>query len=220
MQAVKAWDARTGKLVWTFDTKAQPGTPEHATWKGDSWNARGGTDVWSFMTLDPDRGIVYVPIAPTGGPDFYGGVRLGDTLFGDSVVALDANTGKLIWYRQLVHHDLWDWDVPGTPTLFDIKRDGKTIPGVAEFGKQGLLFMFNRVTGAPLFGLEERAVPQTTVPGDETSPTQPFPLKPPPLAPMSISKSDLYTLTPEHAEYCKNFWDNESSLQSRAVHAL
>ncbi|MGO9589927.1 MAG: PQQ-binding-like beta-propeller repeat protein [Candidatus Acidiferrales bacterium] len=207
VQAVKAWDARTGKLVWAFDTKAQPGTPEHATWKGDSWNVRGGTDVWSFMTLDPARGIVYVPVAPTGGPDFYGGVRLGDTLFGDSVVALDANTGKLIWYRQLVHHDLWDWDVPGAPTLFDIKRDGKTIPGAAEFSKQGLLFMFNRVTGEPLFGLEERPVPQTDVPGDETSPTQPFPLKPPPLAPMNISKSDLYTLTPEHAEYCRNFWD-------------
>jgi len=208
VQMVRAWDAHTGKLVWTFDTKAQPGTPEHATWKGDSWNVRGGDDVWSFMTLDPERGIVYVPIAPTGGPDFYGGVRLGNTLYGDSVVALDANTGKLIWYQQLVHHDLWDWDVPGAPTLFDVKTHGRTIPGVAEFSKQGLLFMFNRVTGAPLFGLEERPVPQTDVPGDETSPTQPFPLKPPPLAPMSISKSDLYTLTPEHAEFCKDFWDD------------
>jgi glucose dehydrogenase len=208
VQMVRAWDAHTGKLAWTFDTKAQPGTPEHATWKGDSSSVRGGTDVWSFMSLDPERGIVYVPIAPTGGPDFYGGVRLGDTLFGDSVVALDANTGKLIWYQQLVHHDLWDWDVPGAPTLFDIKRGGKAIPGVAEFSKQGLLFMFNRTTGAPLFGLQERPVPQTDVPGDETSPTQPFPLKPSPLAPMSISKNDLYTLTPEHAQFCKDFWDD------------
>jgi glucose dehydrogenase len=207
VQMVRAYDVRTGKLVWTFQTRAQPGDPGHDTWKGDSWTVRGGDDVWSFMTLDPVRGIVYVPIAPTGGPDFYGGVRLGNTLYGDSVVALDANTGKLIWYQQLVHHDLWDWDVPGAPTLFDIKRDGKDIPGVAEFSKQGYLFMFDRTNGQPLFGMEERPVPQSHVPGEETSPTQPFPLKPPPLAPQSVSEKDLYTLTPEHAAFCKDYWE-------------
>jgi quinoprotein glucose dehydrogenase len=210
VQMVRAWDAHTGNLVWTFNTKAQPGEPGHETWKGDSWDVHGGTDVWSFMTLDPERGLVYVPIAPTGGPDFYGGGRLGNTLYSDSVVALDASTGKLVWYQQLVHHDLWDWDVSGAPTLFDVKRDGKTIPAVAEFSKQGLLFMFDRTNGKPVFGMEERPVPQTDVPGEETSPTQPYPLKPPPLAPMSITKDDLYNLTPEHAAYCKDFWEKNN----------
>jgi glucose dehydrogenase len=214
VQMVRAWDARTGKLAWTFYTRAQPGEPGHDTWKGDSWNVRGGDEVWSFMTLDPARGIVYVPIDPTGGPDFYGGVRLGDTLYGDSVVALDANTGKLIWYQQLVHHDLWDWDVPGAPTLFDIKRHGKDIPGVAEFSKQGLLFMFDRTNGKPLFGMEERPVPQTAVPGDQTSPTQPAPLKPPPLAPQSVSEKDLYTLTPDHAAFCKDYWEKNQAYSN------
>ena len=207
VQSVRAFDAHTGKLVWTFYTKAQPGEPGHDTWKDDAWDARGGNDVWSFMTVDPERGIVYIPIPPTGGPDFYGGGRLGDTLYSDSVVAVDANTGKLIWYQQLVHHDLWDWDVPGAPTLFDVKLHGKMIPAVAEFSKQAYLFLFDRTNGKPLFGMQERPVPQTTVPGDATSPTQPVPLKPPALAPTSISKSDIYNLTPEHAAFCRNLWD-------------
>jgi len=204
---VRAYDARTGKLVWTFHTRAQPGDPAHDSWKGDSWQVRGGDDVWSFMTLDPARGIVYVSVAPTGGPDFYGGVRLGNTLYGDSVVALDANSGRLLWYQQLVHHDLWDWDVPGAPTLFDIKSHGKKIPALAEFSKQGLLYILDRTNGTPVFGMEERPVPQSTVPGEQTSATQPFPLKPPSLAPMSITKADLADLTPEHAAYCKDLWE-------------
>jgi glucose dehydrogenase len=210
VQMVRAYDAHTGTLVWTFDTKAQPGDPAHDSWKGDSWNVRSGNDVWSFMTLDPARGIVYVPIAPTGGPDFYGGGRLGNTLYGDSVVALDANTGKLIWYQQIVHHDLWDWDVPGAPTLFDIKHKGTTIPAVAEFSKQGLLFIFDRTNGKPVFGMEERPVPQSDVPGEQTSPTQPFPLKPSPLAPMSITKSDIVDFPPEHAAYCEDLWEKNN----------
>jgi glucose dehydrogenase len=210
VQMVRAYDAHDGKLVWTFYTRAQPGDPAHDSWKGNSWDVRGGDDVWSFMTLDSERGVVYVPIAPTGGPDFYGGVRLGDTLYGDSVVALDANSGKLLWYQQLVHHDLWDWDVPGAPTLFDIKSHGKTIPALAEFSKQGLLYLFNRTNGTPVFGMEERPVPQSTVPGEQTSPTQPFPLKPPPLAPMSVTKSDLADLTPEHAAYCQDLWEKNN----------
>lgn len=207
VQSVRAFDARTGKLVWTFYTKAQPGQSGYDTWKDNSWDVRSGNDVWSFMTLDPERGIVYIPIPPTGGPDFYGGGRLGDTLYSDSVVAVDANTGKLIWYQQLVHHDLWDWDVPGAPTLFDVKLNGKTVPAVAEFGKQGYLFLFDRTNGKPLFGMRERPVPQSTVPGEQTSPTQPIPLKPPALAPTSISRGDIYDLTPEHAAFCRNLWD-------------
>jgi len=208
VQMIRAYDAHDGRLVWTFHTRAQPGDPAHDSWKDDSWNlARGGDDVWMFMTLDTERGILYAPIAPTGGPDFYGGVRLGNTLYGDSIVALDAHTGKLIWYQQLVHHDLWDWDVPGAPTLFDISRNGKTIPCVAEFTKQGLLFIFDRTNGKPVFGMEERPVPQSVVPGEETSPTQLFPLKPPPLAPVSVTKDDIGDVTPEHDTYCKDFWD-------------
>lgn len=208
---VRAWDARTGKLVWTFHTKAQPGQPGYDTWKGDSWqwNHEGarGTDVWGFMTIDAEHGMVYVPIATPGGPDYYGGMRLGDDLYGDCIVALDANTGKLVWYHQLIHHDLWDYDLGAAPTLFDIREHGKTIYGVAETTKAGLLFMFDRLTGKPLFGIEERPVPQEDVPGDQSSPTQPFPLKPPPFTRNSFTAADLYNLTPEHAAFCKQLWD-------------
>jgi len=206
VQMVRGWDAHTGKLVWTFYTKAQPGEPGHDSWLGKSFDAKGGTDVWSFMTLDAERGLVFVPIAPSGGTEYYGGQRLGNGLYSDSLVALDANTGKLVWYQQLVHHDLWDYDVPGAPTLFDVKRDGKIIPGVAEFSKQGSLFLFDRTNGTPLFGMEERPVAQSDVPGEATSPTQPFPLKPPALAPMSLTKDDIYDLTPEHAAFCQDLW--------------
>jgi glucose dehydrogenase len=208
--SVRAFDAHTGKLVWTFYTKAQPGEPGHETWLGKSWDAKFGTDVWSFMTLDARRGLVFVPIAPSGGTEYYGADRLGNGLYNDSLVALDAHTGKLVWYRQLVHHDLWDYDVPAPPTLFDVKIGGKVVPGVAEFSKQGTLFLFDRTSGKPLFGIEERAVAQSTVPGEQTSPTQPFPLKPPALSPMSVSKSDIYSLTPEHAAFCRELWDKNN----------
>jgi glucose dehydrogenase len=210
VESVRAWDAHSGKLVWTFYTKAQPGEPGHETWLGNSWDQRFGTDVWSFMTLDALRGLVFVPIAPSGGTEYYGGERLGSSLYNDSLVALDAATGKLAWYQQLVHHDLWDYDVPAPPTLFDVKIGGKIVAGVAEFSKQGTLFLFDRTSGKPLFGMEERRVAQSTVPGEQTSPTQPFPLKPPPLAPMSVSESDIYTLTPEHAAFCKDLWEKNN----------
>jgi glucose dehydrogenase len=210
VQSVRAFDARTGKLVWTFYTKAQPGEPGHETWLGNSWDAKFGTDVWSFMTLDLARGMVFVPIAPSGGTEYYGADRLGNSLYNDSLVALDANTGKLVWHQQLVHHDLWDFDVPAPPTLYDVKIGGKIVPGVAEFSKQGSLFLFDRTNGKPIFGIEERPVAQSSVPGEQTSPTQPFPLKPPPLAPMSVSKSDIYSLTPEHAAFCKDLWEKNN----------
>jgi len=209
VQSVRAWDAHTGKLVWTFYTKAQPGEPGHETWI-TGFDAKSGTDVWSFMTLDAERGLVFVPIAPSGGTEYYGAGRLGNQLYNDSLVALDAATGKLVWYQQLVHHDLWDYDVPAPPTLFDVKIGGKIVPGVAEFTKQGTLFLFDRTNGKPLFGMEERPVAQSDVPGEQTSPTQPFPLKPPPLAPMSVSKSDIYNLTPEHAAFCKDLWEKNN----------
>jgi glucose dehydrogenase len=208
---VRAWDAHTGKLVWTFYTKAQPGGPGYDTWKGDSWNwnhdGMRGADVWGFITVDEAHGLVYVPIATAGGPDFYGGMRLGNALYTDCVVALDANTGKLVWYQQLVHHDLWDYDLAAAPTLFDFREHGKTVHGLAETTKAGLLFLFDRLNGKPLFGIEERPVPQGNVPGDETSPTQPFPVKPAPFTRNSFKAEDLYNLTPEHAAFCKQLWD-------------
>jgi glucose dehydrogenase len=208
VQMVRAWDARTGQPVWTFYTKAQPGEPGHDTWKGNSFDVKSGTDVWSFLTLDAERGLVFVPIAPSGGNEYYGGLRLGNGLYSDSLVALDANTGKLVWYQQLVHHDVWDYDVPAPPTLFDVTIGGKRVPAVAEFSKQGLLFLFDRTNGKPLFGMEERPVPASDVPGEELSPTQPFPLKPPPLAPQRITRDDIYNLKPEHAAFCRNLWDS------------
>ena len=133
----------------------RPGEPGIETWEGDSWKNRSGTNMWAFFTVDAERGIVYAPLgSPTS--DYYGGDRKGKNLYGNSIVALDAATGKLKWHHQLVHHDLWDFDLPAAPTLIDVRRDGKTIPAVAVMTKVTLLFIFNRVTGEPLFGMEER----------------------------------------------------------------
>jgi glucose dehydrogenase len=204
---IRAWDARTGRLLWSFHTVPRGGEPGSETWQNDSWRNRSGTNVWSFFTVDTERGIVYAPIgSPTA--DYYGGDRPGANLYGNSLVALDAATGKLKWYRQLVHHDLWDYDLPSAPTLIDVRRNGRTIPAVAMMTKMALLFIFDRVSGEPIFGLEERPVPQSNVPGEATSPTQPFPVKPPPLARNTFDPAkDFYTLTPEHAAYCKDLWD-------------
>ncbi len=203
--AVRAFDVRTGRLVWRFDTVPPPGQVGHETWEGDSWKDRSGTNVWSIMSTDVDRGIVYLPI---GSPsyDFYGADRKGQGLFGNSLVALDAATGKLIWYYQMVHHDLWDYDLPAPPNLITLRREGHEIPAVVQVTKMGFVFVFDRLTGKPLFPVEERPVPQSKVPGEATSPTQPYPIKPPPLARISITREDISTVTPESNKYCtENF---------------
>jgi quinoprotein glucose dehydrogenase len=207
---IRGWDARSGKLLWSFHTVPRAGEPGVETWEGDSWKNRSGTNVWSFFTVDTERGLVYAPLgSPTS--DYYGADRRGANLYGNSLVALDANNGSLKWYRQLVHHDLWDYDLPAAPTLVDVKRNGRTIPAVAEVTKMGLLFIFDRVTGEPIFGIEERRVPKSTVPGESTSPTQPFPVKPPPLARnMFDPEKDFYSLTPDHEAYCKELWKSNS----------
>jgi len=207
---IRGWDARTGTLLWSFHTVPRAGEPGVETWEGDSWKNRSGTNVWSFFTIDTERGIVYAPIgAPTS--DYYGGDRHGANLYGNSVVALDATTGKLKWHQQLVHHDIWDYDVPAAPTLVDVKRNGKTTPAVAVMTKMALVFIFDRVTGEPIFGVEERPVPQSRVPGEQTWPTQPFPVKPAPLARNTFDPDkDFYALTPEHAAYCKQLWDDNA----------
>lgn len=205
---IRAWNARTGALIWKFDLVAQPGDPNNKTWEGDSWKGVGGTNTWGYLTVDTDRGIVYVPVSIAGENDYVGVTRPGDNLYGTSLVALDIATGKRLWHQQLVHHDIWDNDLGAHPTLIDVTRDGKTVPAVAQITKMGLLFIFHRATGAPIFGMEERPVPQSTVPGEKTSPTQPFPLQPPPLARNSLKRSELPTnISPEHTAYCQGLWE-------------
>jgi quinoprotein glucose dehydrogenase len=204
---IRAWNARTGAPLWTFHLVAQPGDPNHKTWENDAWKTIGGTNTWGYLSVDEERGIVYIPVSIAGG-DYVGVERPGDNLYGTSLVAVDIATGRRKWHQQLVHHDIWDFDLGAAPTLFDARVNGKVIPGVAQITKMGMLFMFDRVTGAPLFGLEERPVPQSTVPGEKTSPTQPFTVKPPPLARMSLKRSELPTsISPEHTAYCAALWD-------------
>jgi glucose dehydrogenase len=210
---IRGWDARSGKLLWTFHTVPRPGEPGNETWPKDAWKNRSGVNNWGLMTVDIERGLVFVPLGcPTS--DFYGADRHGDGLYGNSLVALDAATGKVKWFRQLVHHDLWDYDVAAPPALLDISRAGRKIPAVAQITKMGMLFVFNRVTGEPVYGIEERPVAQSRVPGEQTSPTQPFPLKPPPLSRMSFTKDDLYSKTPEHTAFCKALYDDEKLTNS------
>jgi quinoprotein glucose dehydrogenase len=199
---VRAWDMHTGKLVWTFRSVPRAGDKHVETWAGDSWKNRSGVNVWGFLTVDASRGIVYMPF---GAPsvDQYGGDRQGDNLFGNSIVAADANTGKYLWHFQVVHHDLWDADLAGSAALIDVKQGGKTIPAVAVIGKVGLLFLLDRVTGKPIYGVEERPVPASELPLERVSKTQPFPIKPAPLSRMTIAATDIATVTPELEAACK-----------------
>ncbi len=200
---VRAWDLRTGKLVWTFHTVPRPGEMGHETWLGDSWKKISGANVWTFFSVDAERGILYMPLGSVNN-DFYGTDRPGANLFSDSIVAVDAETGKLKWYFQATHHDLWDYDMPVPPVLFDVVKDGKKIPAVGAMNKASLLFILNRVTGEPIFGVEERPVPKGDVPGEWYSPTQPFPVKPPPLVRMSFKyPDDIAKITPEHEAACR-----------------
>jgi quinoprotein glucose dehydrogenase len=203
---VRAWDMHTGKLVWTFRSIPAAGEKHNDTWAGDSWKNRSGVNVWGFMTIDAERGIVYMPF---GAPsvDQYGGDRAGDNLFGTSLVAADASTGKYLWHFQVVHHDIWDSDLSGAPVLLDVKQGGKTIPAVAIINKPGLLFLLDRVTGKPIYGVEERAVPQSEVPLERTAKTQPFPVKPAPLSRTTFSAADVATVTPELEAACRKLMD-------------
>jgi quinoprotein glucose dehydrogenase len=199
---VRAWDIHNGKLVWTFRSVPQAGEKFNDTWGGDSWKNRSGVNVWGFITVDVERGIVYMPF---GAPsvDQYGGDRPGDNLFGTSLVAADANTGKYLWHFQVVRHDIWDADLSGAPALIDVKQGGKTIPAVAVINKPGLLFLLDRVTGKPIYGVEDRPVPPSEVPLERPAKSQPFPLKPPPLARMTMTMADIATVTPELEAACR-----------------
>ena len=203
---VHAYDTRTGKLVWVFHSVPHPGEFGYDTWPKDFWKTGGGVHNWNELSVDEKRGIVFIPFG-TARFDFYGANRHGQDLFGNSLVALDARTGKRLWHFQTVHHDLWDYDLPTAPRLLTVKHDGKTVEAVAQPTKQGFLFVFNRLTGEPLWPVEERPVPKSDVPGEESWPTQPFPTKPPPFARQSFTEKDInpYISQAEQAEMRKEF---------------
>ena len=210
---VRAFDVRTGKLRWSFHTIPHPGERGYETWPPEAWKTAGAANNWAGMALDVQRCIVYVP---TGSAvmDFYGGDRVGDDLFANSLLALDANTGKRLWYFQGVHHDIWDRDFPSEPALFSFRRDGKTVEALAQTTKQGYLYLFNRVTGQPLFPIHEHTYPTSTVPGEITSPTQPLPDAPEPYARQRLTEEMLTTRTPEaHAWAVKAFREFRSDGQ-------
>jgi glucose dehydrogenase len=209
------YDIRTGKELWTFHTFPHPGEVGNDTWANDTWKNRTGNNVWAFaLTVDEEHGIVYEPVSGPGA-NFYGGDRPGANLFGNALVALDAATGKMKWYFQTVHHELWDYNLPPAPGLIDIVRNGKKIQALAQVGKSGYMFILDRLTGKPVFGVEERPVDKSNVPGEASYPTQPFPLKPPPLSRVSFSHDDIVTAadtTAEHAKACQELWDKFGGL--------
>ena len=207
----RAFDAKTGKQVWRFHSVPQPGEPGSETWGPGGWKDRSGPSSWGAMTIDSQRGLVFIPL---GNPadSFYGGDRPGNNLYANSIVALDAATGKLRWYFQTVHHDLFDFDMAAPPSLVEATMNGKRIPAVAEFSKSGILYVLDRLTGKPVWGVEERPVPQSDVPGEQTSPTQPFPVKPPPLTRLSMTRDEVTNISQEAHAYCLEKFDNLKNL--------
>jgi membrane-bound PQQ-dependent dehydrogenase (glucose/quinate/shikimate family) len=202
---VRGWDAHNGKLLWTFHTVPRPGEPGAETWTGTGWQHRTGANVWTMLTVDAERRMVFLAI---GSPayDFYGGDRKGAGLYGNSLVALDAATGKRIWHYQFVHHDIWDYDPPAPPALVTLHRSDETIPAVVQVTKMGLVFVFDRRTGKPLFPIRETPVPQSDVPGEATAATQPVPNLPPPLSRSSMTAADLTDVTPEAHRFCADMF--------------
>ncbi len=198
---VRAFDVRTGALRWTFHTVPHPGEVGHETWETGT-ALTGAANVWSTITADLARGWVFLPVS-TPTPDYYGGDRPGANWFSDSIVALDAATGRRIWHFQTVHHDLWDYDLAAPPVLASIERDGVRVDAVVQATKQGFVFVLDRATGEPLFPVEERPAPASDVPGERAWPTQPVPTAPPPLVPQRITEAELYAPTPEHQSACR-----------------
>ncbi|MGD2045994.1 MAG: PQQ-binding-like beta-propeller repeat protein, partial [Gemmatimonadota bacterium] len=193
---IRGFDARTGELLWTFHTIPEEGEPGVETWLEDSWTYSGNAAAWAQISWDAETGIVYLPTEAATG-DYYGGHRPGNNLYSTSVVALDAETGEMVWYFQTIHHDIWDWDNPTNPILADVTIDGQERKIVAQVTKQGFTFVFDRLTGEPIWPIEERPVPQTDAPGEWTSPTQPIPTLPVPFERQGFSEDDLNDWTPE-----------------------
>ncbi len=204
---VWAFDAHTGRQVWVFHTVPRANEPGNETWEGDSWRGRTGANVWSMMAVDEARGLVFLPIG-SASYDFYGGDRQGQNLYANSVVALDAATGRVRWHFQTVHHDLWDYDIPAQPVLVTVRHDGRRVDAVAQVAKTGFVYLLDRDTGRSLFPIEERPVPSSAVPGEAAWPTQPFPVKPPPLARiLPLTREDLSDVTPDARRYCEALFE-------------
>jgi quinoprotein glucose dehydrogenase len=202
--AVRAFDARTGQLRWSFDPVPRtPGDPAAADWDADALARTGGANVWSMMSVDEELGLVYLPTASVG-PQYYGGDRPGDNRYADSIVAVHGASGEVAWHYQILHHDVWDMDVPAQPILMDLEIDGEVIPAVLQLTKQGLTFVLNRATGEPLWPIEERPVPTDGVPGEVLSPTQPFPTHLAPFGKMSVSPDDAWGFTAFDKAGCRD----------------
>jgi quinoprotein glucose dehydrogenase len=193
---VRGFDVKTGRRLWIFHTIPLPGEFGNDTWENDSWSYTGNAGVWAPFSVDEDLGLVYLPVElPTG--DYYGGHRPGNGLFGETLVAAELTTGKRVWHYQLIHHGIWDFDIPCAPILVNITVDGRPIKAIAQPTKQGFVYVFDRQTGKPVWPIEERPVEQSTVPGEKTSPTQPFPTKPPAFELQGVQEKDLIDFTPE-----------------------
>jgi quinoprotein glucose dehydrogenase len=192
---VRAYDVRTGRIRWTFRTIPRPGEYGYETWPRDAWKTAGGANSWAGMSIDAARGIVYIPTG-SATPDFYGGDRIGANLFANTLLALDAATGRRLWHFQTVHHDVWDRDLPAAPNLLSVTRGSRRVDAVAQITKSGFVFLFDRVSGEPLFPIEERPAPASDLVGEQTWPTQPIPLAPAPFARQSMTEADLAELSP------------------------
>jgi glucose dehydrogenase len=204
--SIRAFDLRNGKELWTFYLAPRPGEPGHNTWGSGGVQDRSGPSAWGPITVDAERGLVFAA-AGNAADRFYGADRKGTNLYSASVVALDATTGKLKWHFQTTHHDIYDYDLAAGPSLIEVTQNGKKTAAVVQATKMGLLFILDRVTGKPLFGVEERPVPKSDVPGEEAWATQPFPLKPPPLARNSMKRDEVAHLSPESDRFCLEKWD-------------
>jgi quinoprotein glucose dehydrogenase len=212
---VRAYHARTGKLLWSWDPiPKNEKDPARKTWDGESANRTGAANAWSIISIDAELGLVFVP-SSSPSPDFYGGERKGDNRYANSVVALRATTGAVVWHFQVVHHDLWDYDVASQPMLINLKRDGRDVPAVAVGTKMGMIFVLDRRNGKPIFPVEERPAPQTTVPGEQTSATQPFPALPRPLVSHRLKPEDAWGLTDKDRDACR---EKIASLRSEGIY--
>ncbi|MEP7352536.1 MAG: PQQ-binding-like beta-propeller repeat protein [Acidobacteriota bacterium] len=214
----RVFDARTGVKLWQFASIAQPGNEHHASWLDDGWKQRGGVNVWGwYFSVDEERDLIFMPFGSPAG-NYWGGDRPGSGLYANSLVAVDAKTGKYKWHFQFVHHDLWDTDLPSAPSLFNVKQNGKTIPALAIISKNALMYILNRETGKPIIPVEERPVPQGTVPGEWYSPTQPVPVKPRQLARNSFDKATDFIrvedTTPEHVKACEDLWEKAGGYEN------
>lgn len=199
---IQAFDVKTGKRSWLLQQPPQKGEPGNESWENESWKTTGSGNMWARPSCDDELGLVYLPFStPTN--DFYGGHRKGDGLFGESLVAVNAQSGKIAWYYQIVHHGLWDYDLPTAPNLMDLTVNGKKIKAAVQVTKQGFVFAFDRTNGKPVWPIEERSVPQSTVPGEKSSPTQPFPTLPAPFVQQGVTEDDLLDLTPKLKEEAK-----------------